>query len=152
MPVTGPYPGLHYFRLGLPNLNSCRSRRGLLVGPKRSGFHYSLASFSLLLSIFHYHTINCHHYQSSKLVHASSQAPKKNEDRPRGKMKSDLKTLWQSLGGWVLEPSRYAADMLLGGSDRRTTRPVGHPHLVADLVDMESASSQLPGKFCLCRF
>lgn len=91
--MTGSYPGLHYFCLGLPNSNSRHSGRHLLAGPKWSVFHYSLASFLPLFSLFHYHSIDCHRDQSTKLVHAFSQAPKKDEDRLSGKIISGLKTI-----------------------------------------------------------
>lgn len=61
------------------------SSSGLFARLTRSVFHYSVASFSFLFSIFCCHRINCHHYRSSKLVHAFSQASKKKMKTERKK-------------------------------------------------------------------
>lgn len=70
--------------------------------------------------MFSYHSLNCHHYQSSNLAHAFSQAPKKSEDRLRGKITSGLNTFWQNwVGkGRILTLSLHGKEMLLGGQTK----------------------------------
>lgn len=121
--MTALYPGLHYFHLGLPDFGSDRSSRGLCAGLKWSGFHYSVASFSLLFSIFCYTALTVIHYQSSKLVQAFSQAPKKNEDF-RGKRQAAFRK-------GALRPSLSVTRrcFLVGQTKGQ------YPDLFADLLD-----------------
>lgn len=128
--MTASYPGLHSFCLALSHSDSHDSSRGLLQDLNDLFFITQL----LLFSIFHYHSINCHHYQSPKLVHAFSQPPEKNEEKGYQASRHSGRIL----GGGALTFSLHGKEILLGGSDKRTIWPLRHPQLFADLLWMET--------------